>query len=131
MIRRGASSSACRSSRDSITWNEFYGDVRRAAKSLISLGVEKAVFVVGNTKARANELRPQVDRLRREAGEKHRIASTARSEAVTVAQQLAEGDLTVKIDPKSTDETGRLLEALRDTVDRLRDTISEIQNSQW
>ncbi len=49
------------------------------------------------------------------------------SEAVAVARTVASGDLTSHIEPKSTDETGQLLAALRDMNDSLSRTVSEVR----
>ena len=43
-----------------------------------------------------------------------------------VAGRLAEGDLGVRVDGESTDETGLLLLAMRNMVDRLSQTITEV-----
>lgn len=48
------------------------------------------------------------------------------SQAVMVAGRLAEGDLGVRVDGESTDETGLLLLAMRNMVDRLSQTITEV-----
>ncbi|HLL00157.1 MAG TPA: methyl-accepting chemotaxis protein [Myxococcaceae bacterium] len=47
--------------------------------------------------------------------------------AVQVADKLAAGDLEVKIDVESSDETGKLLGAMKAMVDRLRQTIGEVR----
>lgn len=49
------------------------------------------------------------------------------SEAVTAAGRLAEGDMTIKLDTSSRDETGQLLAALQGMVLRLTDIIREVQ----
>jgi methyl-accepting chemotaxis protein len=51
------------------------------------------------------------------------------AEAVQVANRLAEGDLTVKIDVKSNDETGKLLTAMSLMVDKLSQVMSEIRSA--
>ncbi|MCC7081047.1 MAG: methyl-accepting chemotaxis protein, partial [Burkholderiales bacterium] len=47
--------------------------------------------------------------------------------AVEAASRLGEGDLTVVIDAERKDETGQLLAAMKATVERLRDTIGQVQ----
>ena len=49
--------------------------------------------------------------------------------AVGIANRLAEGDLTQKIVVPGRDETGQLLEALRNTMERLRDIVGQIQGA--
>lgn len=49
------------------------------------------------------------------------------AEAVAVAHRLAEGDLTVKVEARTRDETGQLLRAMGQMVDRLRQTIVEVR----
>jgi methyl-accepting chemotaxis protein len=51
------------------------------------------------------------------------------SQAVTTANQLAQGDLTVQVQVDSKDETGQLLSAMKHLVERLSGTISEIRAS--
>ena len=51
------------------------------------------------------------------------------SEAVGVAQRVAEGDLSVRVTSSSRDETGALLTALGDMVQRLTSTISSVRSS--
>ncbi len=48
-------------------------------------------------------------------------------EAVTVANKLAEGDLTVKVEVDSKDETGQLLAAMKNMVERLRQIVGDIK----
>ncbi|MEK0361407.1 methyl-accepting chemotaxis protein [Pseudomonas sp. CBC3] len=50
-------------------------------------------------------------------------------EAVRAAGQLAEGDMTVKLDATSKDETGQLLLAMQTMVDRLTQTIGEVRSA--
>lgn len=50
------------------------------------------------------------------------------SQAVMVAGRLADGDLGVRVDGESTDETGLLLSAMRNMVDRLSQTITEVRS---
>lgn len=49
--------------------------------------------------------------------------------AVAAAGRLAEGDMTVKFDSISKDETGQLLLALQGMVDRLTQTIGEVRSA--
>ncbi|GAO37383.1 histidine kinase [Sulfuricella sp. T08] len=49
--------------------------------------------------------------------------------ALGVANQLAEGDLAVKIEVTSRDETGQLLEAMRNMVAKLTEIITEVRGS--
>jgi methyl-accepting chemotaxis protein len=51
------------------------------------------------------------------------------NEAVAVARQVAQGDLTTRIDPVTTDETGQLLQALKEMNDSLARTVGEVRNS--
>lgn len=48
------------------------------------------------------------------------------SRAVDVANRLAEGDLTVKVDASGRDETGQLLFAMGHMVDKLRKVVTEV-----
>ena len=49
--------------------------------------------------------------------------------AVVVAECIAEGDLTSNIEVETTDETGRLLQAMQVMQDRLRNLVGEIRQS--
>ncbi len=49
------------------------------------------------------------------------------SQAVAVANQLAEGDLTARIEVDSRDETGMLLAAMKNMVEKLSDIITEVR----
>jgi methyl-accepting chemotaxis protein len=49
--------------------------------------------------------------------------------AVRVAESLARGDLAVKVDPRSKDEIGRLMFALRDTVRQLATIVGRIKGA--
>jgi len=49
--------------------------------------------------------------------------------AVEVANQLAEGDLTVTIEVTSSDETGLLLSAMKNMVEKLSQIISEVRSA--
>ncbi len=48
-------------------------------------------------------------------------------QAVAVADRLADGDLTVRIEQGGRDETGRLLDAMRGMVDRLLQVIGDVR----
>ncbi|MGE3771307.1 MAG: methyl-accepting chemotaxis protein [Gammaproteobacteria bacterium] len=49
--------------------------------------------------------------------------------AVEVADRLANGDLSMRIDIDTRDETGRLLQSMRNMVDRLSGIIGEVRNA--
>ncbi|MBF0343637.1 MAG: MCP four helix bundle domain-containing protein [Nitrospirae bacterium] len=49
------------------------------------------------------------------------------NEGVSIATSLAEGDLTVKIDTSSKDETGQLLGAMKNMVDKLKEVVGNVQ----
>lgn len=51
------------------------------------------------------------------------------SRAVAVAEALAEGDMSVRIDATSRDETGQLLEAMRNMTDKLAQIIAEVRSA--
>ncbi len=51
------------------------------------------------------------------------------AEAVSVAQRVAQGDLTTRIEVKSSDETGQLLQALKDMNVSLDKTVGEVRVS--
>ncbi|HEY9898709.1 MAG TPA: methyl-accepting chemotaxis protein [Pantanalinema sp.] len=51
------------------------------------------------------------------------------NQAVSVANQLADGDMTVKIDVDSKDETGILLGSLRDMVQKISQIIGEVRGA--
>jgi len=51
------------------------------------------------------------------------------NEAVSVANRLAEGDMSVRIEVNSTDETGKLLEAMRNMVEKLSQIITEVRSA--
>ncbi len=51
------------------------------------------------------------------------------AEAVHVANRLADGDLTVKIESNSNDETGKLLAAMAAMVEKLSSIITEVRSS--
>lgn len=50
-------------------------------------------------------------------------------EGVAVANALAAGDLTVVVESKSTDETGQLMAAIRNMVDKLRSVVGDVMNA--
>jgi len=56
----------------------------------------------------------------------HMIASSLR-QAVTVAQTVAAGDLTSRIEVRSKDETGQLLQALKEMNESLADIVGEVR----
>ena len=49
------------------------------------------------------------------------------SEALKLAQTVAKGDLTIRIEVKTKDETGQLLQALKDMNDSLHKTVSQVR----
>ncbi len=51
------------------------------------------------------------------------------NEAVGVANRLAEGDLSVRIEATSRDETGRLLGAMKNMVEKLSQIITEVRSA--
>jgi methyl-accepting chemotaxis protein len=51
------------------------------------------------------------------------------NEAVDVANQLSEGDMTVKIEVNSRDETGQLLQAMQAMTEKLSQVIAEVRSS--
>ncbi|MDA8414048.1 MAG: methyl-accepting chemotaxis protein [Desulfobacteraceae bacterium] len=46
-----------------------------------------------------------------------------------IADRLAEGDLTIKVEATSKDETGQLLGAMKNMVERLKEIVSEVQSA--
>ncbi|MDH5613378.1 MAG: methyl-accepting chemotaxis protein [Gammaproteobacteria bacterium] len=50
------------------------------------------------------------------------------SMAVSIANQIADGDLKAKIDVTSSNETGMLLRAMQNTIDKLSQIISEVRS---
>lgn len=48
--------------------------------------------------------------------------------AVSVAQRVAQGDLSSSIEVKSRDETGQLLQSIKEMIFSLRDTVSRVRN---
>lgn len=57
-----------------------------------------------------------------------RLIARPLREAVQVARSVASGDLTQRIDVKSTNETGQLLQALKDMNDSLSRTVSAVRH---
>jgi methyl-accepting chemotaxis protein len=51
------------------------------------------------------------------------------NEAVTIARRVAQGDLTTRIESAATDETGQLLQALKEMNDSLARTVAEVRSS--
>jgi len=51
------------------------------------------------------------------------------SQGVTVAQKIAEGDLTASIEASGTDETGQLMSAMKNMVTRLQSIIGEVKTA--
>uniref|UniRef100_UPI002627725B MCP four helix bundle domain-containing protein n=1 Tax=Geobacter sp. TaxID=46610 RepID=UPI002627725B len=58
-----------------------------------------------------------------------RIISRPLREAVDVSNHLAEGDLTVSIEAKSKDETGQLLTAMQNMVDKLKVVVADVKSA--
>ncbi|MBW4049437.1 MAG: methyl-accepting chemotaxis protein, partial [Proteobacteria bacterium] len=50
-------------------------------------------------------------------------------QAVSVAQRVSEGDLTVRVEASSTDETGQLLQALRAMVEKLTTALGVVRSA--
>ena len=57
-----------------------------------------------------------------------RSITSPMSEAVKIAQTVAKGDLTSRIEVKTTDETGQLLQALKDMNDNLVRIVGEVRH---
>lgn len=51
------------------------------------------------------------------------------TDAVAVANRLAAGDLTVEVEVKSKDETGQLLEAIKNMVDKLKHVVGDVMSA--
>jgi len=51
------------------------------------------------------------------------------SEAVEIANSLAAGDLTVNVQVNSKDETGQLLEAIKNMVDKLKQVVGDVMSA--
>lgn len=58
-----------------------------------------------------------------------RIITKPIIEAVDVANQLSEGDLTASIEVTSSDETGQLLTALQNMLHKLKDVVGNVRNT--
>jgi len=58
-----------------------------------------------------------------------RIISRPLREAVEVSNQLAEGNLTVTIEAKSKDETGQLLAAMKNMVEKLKVVVADVKSA--
>jgi methyl-accepting chemotaxis protein len=58
-----------------------------------------------------------------------RIVTTSLKEAVRVADQISEGDLTVAIDSASRDEIGQLRAAMMNMVGRLKAVVAEVKSA--
>jgi methyl-accepting chemotaxis protein len=57
------------------------------------------------------------------------MVSAPLRQAVTVARQVAAGDLTAEYDVASRDETGQLMQALKDMIGSLRHIVGEVRTS--
>jgi methyl-accepting chemotaxis protein len=55
--------------------------------------------------------------------------TTPLNEAVAVANRLSEGDLTITVEKKSTDETGQLLFAMKSMVEKLREIVADVKTA--
>ncbi len=55
--------------------------------------------------------------------------TTPLNEAVSVANKIAAGDLTIAVEQKSTDETGQLLAAIKNMIEKLKDTIADVKSA--
>ncbi len=51
------------------------------------------------------------------------------SQALSVSHRLAEGDLTMTVEVKTSDEMGQLLTAMRNMVERLREVVANVNNA--
>jgi methyl-accepting chemotaxis protein len=58
-----------------------------------------------------------------------RLITRALDQAVTVAQELAQGNLAVRVEADSGDETGHLLNGMKDMVDKLKEIVAEVQSA--
>ncbi len=58
-----------------------------------------------------------------------RLITRPLREALSAAESVAKGDLTVKIAPSARDETGQLIEAIGSMVDNLSRTIAEVRGA--
>jgi methyl-accepting chemotaxis protein len=51
------------------------------------------------------------------------------SQGVAIANRLSEGDLTINVEVKSTDETGQLLTAMKNMVERLKLVVADVKTA--
>ena len=51
------------------------------------------------------------------------------NKAVGVANSLAQGDLTITVEAKSKDETGQMMEAIKNMVDKLKQVVGEVMSA--
>ncbi len=51
------------------------------------------------------------------------------AEAVDISNRLAGGDLTVSIESKSNDETGQLIAAMKNMVDKLKEVVNDVRSA--
>jgi len=58
-----------------------------------------------------------------------RSITTPVSQALSVSNRLAEGDLTMTVEVKTGDEMGQLLTAMRNMVERLRDVVANVNTA--
>jgi methyl-accepting chemotaxis protein len=58
-----------------------------------------------------------------------RMITVPLREGVQVAERLAEGDLTTRIEVRSKDETGQLLQAMKAMLEKLRQIVGEVQTA--
>jgi methyl-accepting chemotaxis protein len=57
------------------------------------------------------------------------LIKNAVKEAVSVANRLADGDLTVTVEVKSKDETGQMMEAIRNMVEKLKHVVGDVMSA--
>ncbi len=58
-----------------------------------------------------------------------RLITRALSQAVALSNELAEGNLMVKVDVNSTDESGQLLNGMKNMVDKLKVIVADVQTA--
>ncbi|MCE1246191.1 MAG: methyl-accepting chemotaxis protein [Firmicutes bacterium] len=58
-----------------------------------------------------------------------RLISRPVNEALEISNRFADGDLTIKVESNSFDETGRLLEAMKNMVEKLHGIVNEVKLS--
>ena len=58
-----------------------------------------------------------------------RLITRALDQAVTVSLELAQGNLAVRVEADSSDETGHLLNGMKDMVDKLKEIVAEVQSA--